>query len=227
MILRYLAIVVLLAALGGCGFMPRVKTQPVSYEPTPPSPAEPLLQQTSGAIYRPDYQLVLFEDVKARHVGDLVTILLTENTTATKSASTSTAKNSDVSTGTPTLAGRPVTDDGIQILDNTIESERSFDGEADASQSNQLSGSITVTIERKLPNGNLLVRGEKWLTLNQGEEFIQISGIIRPSDISTANTVSSTRVADARITYSGKGPLASSNKPGWLTRFFSSPWFPY
>ncbi len=227
MLMRYLTLSILLSSSAACGVLSRVTPEPESYAPTVPALADPGFQTTAGAIYRSDYSLVLFEDLKARNVGDLVTILLTERTNASKSASTSTAKDSDVNTGTPTLAGRPVTDDGIQILNNAIESERTFDGEADASQSNQLNGSITVTIERRLPNGNLMVRGEKWLTLNQGEEFIQISGIIRPVDISTANTVPSTKIADARITYSGKGPLASSNKPGWLTRFFSSPWFPY
>ena len=224
--LRFLLLAAAILVGHGCGFMPRVIPEPESYAPTAPA-QEAAPTTTAGAIYNPDINLVLFEDVKARNVGDLVTILLVESTAASKTASTTTAKNSDVDTGPPTLAGRPVTDQGIQILDNVIESERSFDGSGDASQSNQLNGSITVTIERRLPNGNLLVRGEKWLTLNQGEEFIQISGIIRPTDISTANTVPSTRVADARITYSGKGPLAASNKPGWLTRFFSSPWFPY
>lgn len=227
MLFRSIVPLVLFLSVVGCGFVPRVKPEPVSYAPAVPPASEPGMPATAGAIYRPDYSLVLFEDLKARNVGDLVTILLTERTNATKSASTNAAKDTELDTGTPTLAGRPVTDDGIEILNNNLESERSFTGEADASQSNQLNGSITVTIERRLPNGNLMVRGEKWLTLNQGEEFIQISGIIRPVDISTANTISSTKVADARITYSGKGPLASSNKPGWLTRFFISPWFPY
>jgi flagellar L-ring protein precursor FlgH len=225
--LRLLLVPVLASACVACGFMPRVKPEPVSYAPTLPDGAPEVSPSTPGAVYRSDYGLVLFEDLKASRVGDLVTILLSERTDASKSVSTTTAKNSELDTGTPTFAGRPVTDGGTEILNNNITGERTFDGEGDASQSNQLNGSITVTIERRLPNGNLLVRGEKWLTLNQGEEFIQISGIIRAADISTANTIPSTRVADARITYSGKGPLASSNKPGWLTRFFSSPWFPY
>jgi flagellar L-ring protein precursor FlgH len=108
-----------------------------------------------------------------------------------------------------------------------LSGSRSFEGEADASQSNSLSGAITVTIADVLPNGNLVVRGEKWLTLNQGEEFIQVSGIVRPQDVTTANTVLSTQIADARITYSGKGTLADSNRMGWLARFFNSPVWPF
>jgi flagellar L-ring protein precursor FlgH len=90
-----------------------------------------------------------------------------------------------------------------------------------------LTGDITVTIAQVLANGNLVVRGEKWLTLNQGEEFIQISGIVRPADISPDNSVPSLRLADARITYSGKGQVANSNRPGWLNRFFSSVVWPF
>jgi len=77
-----------------------------------------------------------------------------------------------------------------------------------------------------LPNGNLFIKGEKWLTLNQGNEFIRIAGIIRPEDISTDNTIPSTKVANARISYSGTGDLDESNKMGWLSKFFSSSWFP-
>ena len=227
MALRFLLIILLTATAAGCGFVQRVTPVPESYAATRPDSQAVLPAATPGAVYRPDYGLVLFEDVRANNVGDLVTILLTERTAASKSVSTTTTKDSDIDTGNPIIAGRPVTNDGNPFLNNTIAGERSFDGAGDASQSNQLNGSITVTIEGKLPNGNLLVRGEKWLTLNQGEEFIQISGIVRPADISTTNTIPSTRVADARITYSGKGVLASSNKPGWLSRFFSSPWFPY
>jgi flagellar L-ring protein precursor FlgH len=160
-------------------------------------------------------------------VGDLITVLLVERTDASKNASTNTSKSSSVDTGMPTIAGRSVTDDSIPLLNNSIAGERDFTGEGDSTQSNSLDGSVTVTVARVLSNGNLLVRGEKRITLNQGEEFIQISGIVRPIDVNTNNTVLSTRIADARITYSGKGPLASSNKPGWLTRFFSSVWFPY
>jgi flagellar L-ring protein FlgH len=84
-----------------------------------------------------------------------------------------------------------------------------------------------VTVADVLPNGNLVVRGEKWLTLNQGDEYIQISGIVRPIDIRTDNTVLSGLVADARITYSGKGMVADSNKMGWLSRFFASAIWPF
>jgi len=190
----------------------------MSYEPPPP---------LAGTVYNTAGSFDLFMDLRARSVGDILTVLLVERTDASKESSTSTAKGSSVDTGFPTIAGGPVTLDGDEILNNEFESDTTFDGAADASQSNRLNGSITVTVAERLANGNLLVRGEKLITINQGEEFVRLEGIIRPVDIGPANTVVSTKVADAAITYSGRGNLQATNRPGWLTRFFNSPWFPY
>lgn len=216
----------LAACAAGCSFVPRFHSEsepaPVQRVPMelPPAP-------NNGAIYSNASGLALFEDLKARRVGDLLTILLEERTDASKTASTTTTKDTDVDTGTPTLAGRGVTDDGVNILGNVLGAEREFTGEGDASQSNSLDGRITVMVMERLPNGYLRVQGEKQLTLNQGDELIRVSGLVRPIDISTENTVPSTRVANAQITYSGSGPLADANRPGWLGRFFDSKWFPF
>jgi flagellar L-ring protein precursor FlgH len=168
----------------------------------------------------------LFMDLRARAVGDILTIQLTEQTNASKESSTSSSRGTDIDTGIPIFAGRPITSGGTNILNAEIGSSNSFNGQADASQSNSLNGSITVTVAERLPNGNLLVRGEKWITLNHGQEFIRVQGIVRPVDIGPANSIPSTKLADAKITYSGKGTLANSNRPGLLARFFNSPWFP-
>jgi flagellar L-ring protein precursor FlgH len=186
-----------------------------------PPPALP------GTIYTAAGSFDLFMDLRARSVGDILTVLLIERTDASKESSTSTARGSSVDTGIPLIAGGPVTSDGNPILENQFESDTTFDGQADSSQSNRLDGSITVTVAARLPNGNLLVRGEKLITINQGEEFIRLEGIVRPIDIGPENTVASTKVADAAITYSGRGALQATNRQGWLTRFFNSPWFPY
>ena len=103
-----------------------------------------------------------------------------------------------------------------------MESDGTFKGDAKSNQSNSLNGQISVHVLRVLPNGNLIIRGEKWLTLNTGQEFIRLTGIVRAEDVSSANTVESTRVANARISYSGKGSLAESQEAGWLSRFFMS-----
>ena len=112
-------------------------------------------------------------------------------------------------------------------MNNSITGDRAFDGKADSSQSNSLIGNITVSVAERLPNGNLLVRGEKLININQGEEYIRLQGIIRPVDIGPDNAVASTKVADAKISYSARGALADSNKQGWLSRFFNSPIFPF
>jgi len=190
----------------------------MNYVPPPP---------LAGTVYNTAGSFDLFMDLRARAIGDILTIMLVERTNASKESSTSTAKGSSVDTGFPVIAGRPVTSGGTPILNNEFESETTFDGQADSSQSNRLDGSITVTVAERLPNGNLLVRGEKLITINQGEEFIRLEGIIRPVDIGPENTVPSTKVADAAITYSGRGNLQATNRPGWLTRFFNSPIFPF
>ncbi|MBL4709532.1 MAG: flagellar basal body L-ring protein FlgH, partial [Flavobacteriales bacterium] len=108
-----------------------------------------------------------------------------------------------------------------------IDSENEFEGEGKSNQSNKLSGSISVTVSAVLPNGNLLVQGEKWIQINQGSEFIRLKGIVRPADISANNTVQSTQIADAKISYGGKGALADANVSGWMVRFFMSPLWPF
>jgi flagellar L-ring protein precursor FlgH len=217
----YLAAVALLG-LSACAPL-HMGPHPGTYPPAPaqeyaPAPA------TSGAIYQPARNLTLFDDVTARRVGDTVTIVLAERTQASKSASTDAKKDSSVDTGIPVLGGGGVTLNGNEILSNKWDTKQDFGGKGSSSQSNQLNGSITVTVAEVYPNGNLLVRGEKWLTLNQGEEFVQISGIIRPSDIERNNSVPSFKVADARITYSGNGAIADANRPGFLARFFMKLW---
>lgn len=209
--------------LAGCAAM--TPKHDDRYAPTPPIPPAPI-EQNNGAIYQAGNAVLLFEDIKARRVGDLITIVLTEKTDASKKASTSAAKESTVDIANPTLFGRPFGVGGHN-LEMGVSGTRDFTGEADSSQSNKLTGNITVTVAQVLPNGNLVVRGEKWLTLNQGEEYIQIAGIVRPVDVRPDNTVLSTQVADAKISYSGKGGLADSNAMGWLTRFFMSALWPF
>lgn len=210
--------------LGACGSAPKV----LEAEPAPArSFAIPAPVTTSGAIYNSYSGHGLFEDPKARAPGDLLTVLLIEKTQAQKQASTSTSKEAGLSIANPTLFGRPLTRDGQSIGDFALNGAREFSGSGDTSQSNQLSGSLTVTVVDRMPNGNLAVVGEKRLALNQGSEVVHLSGIVRPVDIAPDNTVTSDRVADARIEYVGRGALADANAQGWLSRFFNSPWFPF
>lgn len=184
-------------------------------------------EANNGAIFQAANATTLFEDFKARRVGDILTVVLAERTNARKSANTNTAKDSSVGITDPVLGGRPVTRNGVPLLNNEIDMSRSFDGKGDSAQSNQLDGSITVTVAAVLPNGNLLIQGEKWVKINQGQEYIRLRGIVRPVDIRTDNTVLSTQVADVQVAYGGTGFVAQSSSPGWVTRFFNSPVWPF
>jgi flagellar L-ring protein precursor FlgH len=116
---------------------------------------------------------------------------------------------------------------GGQPIAFGMENKTDFKGSGTSAQSNKLEGQITVTVAKRMANGNLLVRGQKWLSLNQGSEFVRVQGIIRPVDISPDNTVPSFKVADAVISYGGQGSLADASSPGLLTRFFNSKWMPF
>jgi flagellar L-ring protein precursor FlgH len=209
-----------LIALAGCAMAP---PEP-DYSATPPDPL-PTSAQANGAIYQAGHDVALFENAVARRVGDTLTIRLNENTNASKSSSTSTKKSTSVDFPGATIAGRPVTANGTPILNASVDNNTEFDGEGDSKQSNRLQGDLTVTVAQRLPNGNLLVRGQKWIQINQGKEYVRIQGIVRPIDIDPDNSISSLKVADAMIAYGGKGALADANKPGLLSRFFNLPWF--
>ncbi|GHH46395.1 MULTISPECIES: flagellar basal body L-ring protein FlgH [Gammaproteobacteria] len=196
-------------------------------EPLPQTAIE--YAPTAGAIYREGApgRLNLYSDHRARDVGDLLTIVLSETTAAQTRASTNTQKTTKLDMANPTIAGRNPTWNGRDILENEVDASRDFSGTGASSQSNSLNGNLTVTVIRRLPNGNLVVRGQKNLRLNQGNEFVQVEGVVREVDISRDNTVPSSLVADARISYNGRGTLSQSNQAGALARFFNSPLYPY
>lgn len=174
---------------------------------------------SNGAIYRPATAVNLYQR-RAHRLGDVLTINLNEATTARKSSGTSYSRESSTNVGDVTLFGSDIN------TATALGSSSDFGGSANSDQSNQLLGNITVTVANVLPNGLLEVRGEKWLQLNRGSEYIRISGLVRREDIAPDNSISSTRVADVRIAYSGTGTLADTNEPGVLSRFFVSRWWP-
>lgn len=196
-----------------------------AYAPVYPLSAE-IPVANSGGIYRPGYSAGLFEDLKAKRVGDIISVILSERTQSSKTADTEIKKESSVGFDAGTVLGVSPRF-GDYNMQTAVTQDRELKGEADSDQSNSLSGSIAVTIAEILPNGLMMVRGEKWMTLNRGEEFIRIQGLIRPEDVQPDNTILSTRLADARITYSGTGDLADANKQGWGSRFFNSEYWPF
>lgn len=222
--------------LSGCVTPPPKPDDPY-YAPVLPRTPLPAAQN-SGAIYQPGFETNLYDDRKAYRVGDIITITLSERTQASKKAGSSMSKDSSANLGLTSLFGGGVSIDNPSTSLNPLKAEdlsldvgysgtRDTDGESEADQSNSLTGSITVTVAEVLPNGILAVRGEKWMTLNTGDELVRIAGLVRADDIATDNTVSSTRIANARITYSGTGAFADASQPGWFDRFFMNPLFPF
>ncbi|PQJ43682.1 flagellar basal body L-ring protein [Vibrio campbellii] len=213
------AVVLLVGCAGRDEFIP---PEPNTEEYAPPVLDYTLPETKSGSLYRHQYTMTLFQDRRAYRVGDVLTVQLSEETESSKKAGTQFGKSSTVDFATPTIGTKTIDELGV-----SIDGGRNFDGSASSSQGNKLQGAITVTVHEVLPNGVLRISGEKWLRLNQGDEFIRLTGIVRVDDINRSNQVSSQRIADARITYAGRGALADSNAAGWLTQFFNSPWVPF
>lgn len=214
--------------LQSCGSM-QVASLPQSPKPGDPEfapvPSESLVPppNSNGSLYSGAYGMSLYGDKKARLVGDIITVVLDESTQGSKSSASTTTKSTSATLTAPTL---PLVGQ-VDALSGSLQGDRSFNGSGDADQSNSLSGNITVTVAEVLPNGVLRVRGEKWITLNTGAEFIRIQGLLRPDDINLDNTVSSQKLADARIAYSGSGAVQSASKQGWLSAFFNSSVMPF
>lgn len=185
---------------------------PAAGPPPAPSPA-------TGSIFQVnDGYAALYEGSRARRVGDPLTIVLVERTAASKSA------GSKLDSGGGFGITPPATGIGSKLFsatDATMSGKRNFNGTGSADQSNTLSGEVSVTVAKVFANGTMLVQGQKRVTLNRGDEFVQIKGLIRIADIDANNRVPSTRVADAQIAYTGKGDVARASRQGWLSRFFS------
>jgi flagellar L-ring protein FlgH len=182
---------------------------------------------TPGAIYAQGTEVSLWQNLTARNIGDTLTIRLEESTNAEKSATTTAGKASKAEMTGPAVFGRPITVNGTPILEGSMDNKTSFSGNGNSKQSNALDGAISVTVAKRFPNGNMLVRGQKWITINTGREFVRVEGIVRPADIAPDNSVVSWKIADAYISYGGQGTVANASKPGWLYRFFNSPHTPF
>lgn len=208
--------------LQGCTQIP---TRDPAFAPVAPANLTPP-KNNNGSIYQSGYDTRLFEDQTAKRVGDILTITLIEKTQAKKADDLNTKKSNQMSVSAPTLFGMAASVLTGNDVKTELASEKQFKGTGAADQSNSLSGNISVTVVDVLPNGNLNVRGEKRVTLNQGDEFIRLSGIVRPVDINSSNIITSDKVADVTIMYVGEGSMADASKMGWLARMVQSPWFP-
>ena len=180
-----------------------------------------------GAVYNGRGGLFA-SDVRANNVGDIITVTLEESMTAANSGTETTSKKDSYTFDLPealfgpsSLIGKLLFSGGVDESRLQGGTEQSFQGSGSANQANSLTGTISVTVVRVYPNGNLQVKGERKLSYNSGTEYIRLAGVIRPEDISSSNTVSSTKVADAQISYTGTGDMNDSVTKGWLSRYFA------
>lgn len=184
----------------------------------PPAPVQQAAPSTDGSIFQASQGYApLTSGARAARVGDLLTIALVERTQAVKSNSANVDRSGSFGITPPTTGPLALFDPS----DIAISGGTDFSGGASAKQSNSLSGQIAVTVAEVYPNGTMLVRGEKLIMLNRGDEYIRFSGLVRIADIGPENIVASSRVADARINYGGAGEIAEGSKQGWLQRFFN------
>lgn len=204
-----------LSVLGGCAQLPQpsVVGEQESVEIPRPPPARP-----DGSIYQAGLGSgLLFEDRRPRSVGDVLTVMVNEQVSASKSSQSSADRSGSASL-TPTAVPKGLEDLSDYGFD--IAGENDFEGGGGSQAENTFTGTITVTVLEVLANGNLRVRGEKQIVINQGTEFIRFSGVVDPLEISDTNTVPSTQVADARIEYVGDGYINEAQHMGWLQRIF-------
>lgn len=223
---RFLQLFVLLPIFLTACSTPLPKREP-SFSPVAPADLRPPPNSTGG-IYQAGYDVRLFEDPTARRVGDVLTVTLNEQTNSTQRTKNKDEKKDDISIGVGGIAGLFGLTNLLlgNDLQTTLKSEKKFNGSGDNSQNNVLRGAITVSVIEVLPNGNLKIRGEKRIALNQGDEFVRLSGIVRAADISSNNVIDSQKIADATFMYTGEGATTDASSQGWVGRFFNSPWFP-
>lgn len=224
---KSLVITVVFLLASGCTAIENAQVLPNDPDFAPILPDvqdEPMVP--TGSLFKANYVNNIYSDSKAHSVGDIISVILSENTQSRKTAKTELKKeNATELAPVVGLGGAPVTING-QSIQFSVDQKTKFKGDSKANQGNSLSGDISVHVLKVLSNGNLMIRGEKWITLNNGDEYIRLTGVIRSKDISSSNTILSSKVANARIQYAGTGTFADVNEQGWLVKFFNSKWWP-
>jgi flagellar L-ring protein precursor FlgH len=232
---KYTILCLALVFLTACAGAPKSTSTPAGIkeirEPgfpvfTPPRAAE-------GSLWSDVSGVDLFSDSRARKVGDIVTVRIVEDPEAELNANTKTSRSSGVSASTLKFLGymQALAEKNSRLAQNpgtdnlfAARLGMDFDGKGSSDRDGHVKAFIAAVVERVLPNGNLYINGKREIKVNNEMQFITISGIIRPEDISPTNEISSTYVASARILYAGKGPVADKQKPGWLGRVVDYVW---
>jgi flagellar L-ring protein precursor FlgH len=216
---RGLLVVGLALVASGCALVPK---EPLVHQPMT-ARAEPFnegrVRNPGGSLYvGGGHGIALFEDRRPRNVGDILTIVVSEKINATKNSGANASRDASTSAAfsvVPKMLGGLLRNQDAELSGKT-----GLNAKGGASAANTFNGVITVTVTDVLPNGNLLVSGEKQMGINQGTEFIRFSGVVNPRTVTGNNTVQSTQVADARIEYTAKGYIDEAQQMGWLQRVF-------
>lgn len=204
------------AMLAACATVPDTITHPTPSQVHKPRVEPP----ATGSIFQNASYRPMFEDRRARLVGDTLTIVINEKTTAAKQGAGSASRTASVDYSVPKLLGASAARTGKMGLSTS--SENKLDEKGAASSSNNFNGTIGATVVDVLPNGNLLVKGEKQIALDRNAEFIRISGVIDPRNIQPGNTIPSSQVADARVEYRTNTRLDKADVMSQFARFFLS-----
>lgn len=221
---QYLMIVVAALMTAGC-----VVQQTEVVSPSFDQQLKPAIPSYSNGSIWQTASIPLTEDGKARRLGDIVTIVITENATASKQATTATGRSSEISAGIPNmlgLEGAGILTKNFADLSNLINASASssFDGSGSTTRKESLSATITAKVVDVLPNSNLLIEGRRNVKVNNEDQIVTVKGTIRQRDITAENTINSIYVADAQITYSGEGIISDRQKPGWLMNVIDKLW---
>jgi flagellar L-ring protein precursor FlgH len=196
--------------------------RPLYYpKPTPPQP---------GSLYSPDRPTCIFADLRARDVGDIITVKVSETARASRKASTKANRDSSVEAGVENflgiaesfLANNSANLDGSTLVKGSAATK--FKGDGETSGESTMTASISMRVTQVLPNGNLAISGSRRVKINNEDQVIVLSGVVRPADVSPDNVVLSSKVADARIEYYGRGVVADKQSPGWLMRAVDWVW---
>ncbi len=238
--MKWLGLLIVLSAVSGCGTIPSLRSDR-NLKGMPEIPQEVSLAATTipsdGSLWRANGQKSLFRDLRAREVGDLVTVNIAESSKASKKANTKTSRESSIDAGISNVLGwegkiNEVTSFGNKKVKGALDTsslfkaslENEHEGKGETNRDESMTASITARVTSVTSDGNLYIMGTREVRVNQETQFITLTGLIRPEDISPDNTVLSSYIADARIAYSGSGSVSDKQRPGWLTRLVDFAW---
>ena len=219
---RHLLFLAALFTATGC-----VHQQPSTFPAREQRLEKPAVSYVNGSLWQAS-STSLIDDLKARRVGDTLTVIVTEQTSASKEATTGTGRSGSVAAGIPNLLGFEAKMAGLNGMDptklNSASTDSKYSGSGSTTRKDNLTATMTARVMEVLPNGNLLIEGRRNVMVNNEDQMIVLEGTVRPRDITPDNAINSSLIADARITYSGNGVISDRQRPGWLMNIIDVVW---